>query len=149
MWIYGDTLVKQSHFGFLVSKSQRPRKEIVAGKKRSTKPTSAKLVALSSKEELELLSGIPSLDLSVRGDSGSSCWPRTTIVPLMEASSRVGFMLPGYIQMKTNASKLSTTSKPDNYHRQTNETIIITGLQEGLRKTTGFLSKIVHKFLNQ
>lgn len=62
-------------------------------KDKNTKTTSARLAALSSTDALEVLSWIPSLDLGVRGESVSSCWPRKTTVPLVEGSSKEAYAL--------------------------------------------------------
>jgi len=42
---------------------------------KTTAITSARFRALSSSEACEVLSCIPNLDLGVRGESDSSCWP--------------------------------------------------------------------------
>jgi len=59
--------------------------------------TSARFAELSSIEEFEFLSLSPSRDLSGCGEPGSSCWPRKTTVPLVEASSKEEWLLLYYI----------------------------------------------------
>lgn len=76
---------------------RRNLKGIIADQERWKRNiTSARFDVLSSTDAAEGLPWIPSLDLGVGGESESSCWPRKTIVPLVEASSKEACSLLDY-----------------------------------------------------